>query len=170
MTTITADGTAVRTRDLPTGRARTIALISLFLASAMELIDVTIVNVALPTIEAGLRASPTELQWVIASYPLAFAVALISGSRLGDRYGRKRLFVGGLVAFTLMSAACGLAPNAGALIAFRALQGLGAAAMVPQVLSSLQVLYAPHERAGRWARSPRSPASRRSSGRSSARC
>jgi EmrB/QacA subfamily drug resistance transporter len=146
MTTITADGTAVRTRDLPTGRARTIALVSLFLASAMELIDVTIVNVALPTIEAGLHATPTELQWVIASYPLAFAVALISGSRLGDRFGRKRLFVGGLVAFTLLSAACGLAPSADALIAFRALQGLGAAAMVPQVLSSLQVLYAPHER------------------------
>lgn len=146
MTTTIADGVVASTRDLPTGRARTIALISLFLASAMELIDVTIVNVALPTIEAGLGATATELQWVIASYPLAFAVALISGSRLGDRFGRKRLFVGGLVAFTFMSAACGLAPSAEALIAFRALQGLGAAAMVPQVLSSLQVLYAPHER------------------------
>lgn len=131
---------------LPTGRARTIALLSLFLASAMELIDVTIVNVALPTIEAGLHATGSQLQWVIAAYPLAFAIALITGSRLGDRFGRKRLFVGGLVAFTLLSAACGLATSAGALVAFRALQGIGAALMVPQVLSSLQVMYAPHER------------------------
>lgn len=131
---------------LPVGRARTIALISLFLASAMELIDVTIVNVALPTIEAGLHATGAQLQWIIAAYPLAFAIALITGSRLGDRFGRKRLFLGGLVAFTLLSAACGLAGSAQALVAFRAMQGLGAAAMVPQVLSSLQIMYAPHER------------------------
>lgn len=79
---------------LPVGRARTIALISLFLASAMELIDVTIVNVALPTIEAGLHATGAQAQWIIAAYPLAFAIALITGSRLGDRFGRKRLFLG----------------------------------------------------------------------------
>ena len=132
---------------LPVGRARTAALLSLFLASAMELLDVTIVNVSLPTIEKALHASATQLQWMIAAYPLAFAIGLITGSRLGDRFGRKRLFVIGLVAFTLMSAACGFAPSAGALVAFRALQGLGAAAMVPQVLSSLQVMYAADERA-----------------------
>ncbi|WP_431841889.1 MFS transporter [Calidifontibacter indicus] len=131
---------------LPTGRARTVALISLFLASAMELIDVTIVNVALPSIEADLQATGSQLQWIIAAYPLAFAIALITGSRLGDRFGRKRLFVGGLVAFTLLSAACGAAPSAEMLVIFRALQGLAAAAMVPQVLSSLQVMYAPEER------------------------
>jgi MFS family permease len=132
---------------LPVGRARTVALLSLFLASTMELLDTTIVNVALPTIDSGLRASAAQLQWMVAAYPLAFAVGLITGSRLGDLVGRKRVFVGGLVGFTLMSAACGFAPNAELLVAFRALQGGAAAAMIPQVLSSLQVMYAPHERA-----------------------
>ena len=138
---------AVARGPLPVGRARTIALLSLFLASTMELLDTTIVNVALPTIESGLSASAAQLQWMVAAYPLAFAVGLITGSRLGDLWGRKRVFVAGLVGFTLMSAACGFAPNAEALVGFRALQGLTAAAMIPQVLSSLQVMYAPHERA-----------------------
>jgi EmrB/QacA subfamily drug resistance transporter len=138
---------AVARGALPLGRARTIALLSLFLASTMELLDTTIVNVALPTIETGLHASAAQLQWMVAAYPLAFAVGLITGSRLGDLWGRKRVFLGGLVGFTLMSAACGFAPNAEALVGFRALQGLAAAAMIPQVLSSLQVMYAPHERA-----------------------
>ena len=129
------------------GRARTIALLSLFLASTMELLDTTIVNVALPSIEAGLGATGAQLQWMVAAYPLAFAVALITGSRLGDLWGRKTLFLVGLVGFTVMSAACGLAPTAEALILFRALQGLAAAAMIPQVLTSIQVMYAPHERA-----------------------
>ncbi len=132
---------------LPTGRARTIALLSLFLASTMELLDTTVVNVALPTIEAGLRASATQLQWMVAAYPLAFALGLITGSRLGDLFGRKRVFLAGLVGFTVTSAACGFAPNAELLVAFRALQGLAAAAMIPQVLSSLQVMYRPEERA-----------------------
>ncbi|HEU4998691.1 MAG TPA: MFS transporter [Lapillicoccus sp.] len=129
------------------GRARTLALLSLFLASTMELLDTTIVNVALPSIESGLGATGAQLQWMVAAYPLAFAIALITGSRLGDLWGRKTLFLVGLVGFTVMSAACGLAPTAEALILFRALQGLAAAAMIPQVLTSIQVMYAPHERA-----------------------
>lgn len=143
----------IQTTTEPTEKAgkeshpgRTAALISLLLASTMELIDVSIVNVALPTIEADLGASASQLQWMIAAYPLAFAVALVTGSRLGDAFGRKRLFVLGLIGFTAMSAACGLAPDAGSLVAFRALQGFAAAAMIPQVMSSIQVLYAPHER------------------------
>lgn len=133
--------------DAPlTGRARTLALVSLLLASTMELIDVTIVNVALPTIERSLAASASMLQWIVAAYPLAFGISLITGARLGDRYGRRRLFVIGLIAFTVASAACGLAPSITALVAFRAVQGIAAAAMVPQVLTSIQVLYAPHER------------------------
>jgi EmrB/QacA subfamily drug resistance transporter len=142
-----ATGETVLRGALPTGRARTIALLSLFLASTMELLDTTIVNVALPTIESGLRATDTQLQWMVAAYPLAFALGLITGSRLGDVLGRKRVFVAGLVGFTVLSAACGLAPNASTLVAARALQGLAAAAMIPQVLSSLQVMYRPHERA-----------------------
>ena len=134
--------------DAPiTGRARSAALIALLLASTMELIDTTIVNVALPSIEADLGASGAQLQWMVAAYPLAFAVALITGSRLGDAFGRKRLFLLGLVAFIVMSTACALAPDAGTLVFFRALQGLGAAAMIPQVMSNIQVMYAPEERA-----------------------
>lgn len=128
------------------GRARTLALVSLLLSVTMELLDLTIVNVALPTIEAALGASASMLQWVVAAYPLAFGIALITGARLGDRFGRKRLFVLGLIGFTIASAACGFAPSIGALVAFRVLQGLAAAAMVPQVLTSIQVMYAPHER------------------------
>lgn len=130
-----------------TGRERTLALVVLLLATVMELVDVTIVNVALPTIERSLDASDATLQWVVAAYPLAFGIALITGARLGDRFGRRRLFVLGLVAFTLASAACGLAPTPETLVLFRAAQGLGAAMMVPQVITSIQVMYAPHERA-----------------------
>lgn len=128
------------------GRTRTLALVSLLLASMMELIDVTIVNVALPTIERSLGASASMLQWVVAAYPLTFGIALITGARLGDRFGRRRLFLLGLVGFTIASAACGYAPNVELLVAFRALQGIAAAAMVPQVLTSIQVMYAPAER------------------------
>lgn len=129
-----------------TGRARTLALVSLLLASMMELIDITIVNVALPTIERSLNAGASMLQWVVAAYPLAFGIALITGARLGDRFGRKRLFIAGLVGFTVASAACGFAGTIELLVAFRALQGVAAAAMVPQVLTSIQVMYAPSER------------------------
>ncbi|MFW5472859.1 MFS transporter [Knoellia sp. CPCC 206450] len=133
--------------DTPiSGRARTLALVSLLLASMMELIDITIVNVALPTIESALGASSGMLQWVVAAYPLAFGVSLITGARLGDRFGRRRLFLVGLVGFTVASAACGFASGIEALVAFRVLQGVAAAAMVPQVLTSIQVMYAPHER------------------------
>ncbi|MEO7269537.1 MAG: MFS transporter, partial [Knoellia sp.] len=124
-TTVTTEPTANATqahevsgRHTPiSGRARTLALVSLLLASTMELIDVTIVNVALPTIERSLNASASMLQWVVAAYPLAFGIALIAGARLGDRFGRKRLFIAGLVGFTLASAACGFAGNIELLVA-----------------------------------------------------
>ena len=156
MTTTTAPEPVLEPASEPTessefrspiqGRARTLALVSLLLASMMELIDVTIVNVALPTIERSLSASAGMLQWVVAAYPLAFGIALITGARLGDRFGRKRLFIAGLVGFTVASAACGFAGNVELLVAFRAIQGIAAAAMVPQVLTSIQVMYAPKER------------------------
>ncbi|WP_343318477.1 MFS transporter [Arthrobacter sp. TMP15] len=135
----------------PIGKARTIALISLFMASFMELLDATIVNVALPDIERALGAQNAELQWMVASYTLALAIGLITGSRLGDIYGRKKIFIIGLVAFTVASVMCGAAMNPEMLIASRALQGFASAAMIPQVLSSLQVMYKPSERAGAMA-------------------
>ncbi|MFT4087013.1 MAG: MFS transporter [Gordonia sp. (in: high G+C Gram-positive bacteria)] len=128
------------------GRARTIALTCLLLAAFMELMDATVVNVALRTMEADLGASAAALQWTVAGYPLAYATGLILGARLGDRYGRRKLFMIGLVAFGAMSLACGLAAGPAELVTFRVLQGAAAALMVPQVLTNIQVLYPPAER------------------------
>ncbi|GHH64303.1 MFS transporter [Kitasatospora indigofera] len=104
----------------------------------MAVLDISIVNVAVPTIRTDLHASGASLQLVIAGYTIAYAVLLITGARLGARYGYDRLFRAGLAAFTAASLACGLAPGTGWLIAFRVLQGLGAALMVPQVMSLIQ--------------------------------
>ncbi|MFI9325942.1 MFS transporter [Kitasatospora sp. NPDC052868] len=104
----------------------------------MAVLDASIVNVAVPTIRTDLHASGAALQLVIAGYTIAYAVLLITGSRLGARYGYSRLFQLGLAAFTATSLACGLAPTTGWLIAFRLLQGAGAALMVPQVMSLVQ--------------------------------
>ncbi|MGB3303355.1 MFS transporter [Gordonia sp. (in: high G+C Gram-positive bacteria)] len=127
-------------------RARTIALICLLAASFMELMDATVVNVALHTMTDDLGASASALQWIVAGYPLAYAVGLILGARLGDRFGRRRLFIIGLAAFGAASLACGLAADPTQLVAFRIVQGAAAALMVPQVLTSIQVMYAPEER------------------------
>ncbi|MFJ9695378.1 MFS transporter [Kitasatospora sp. NPDC101183] len=104
----------------------------------MAVLDGSIVNVAVPTVRTDLGASGAALQLVIAGYSIAYAVLLITGARLGARFGYGRLFQLGLAAFTLTSLACGLAPTTGWLIAFRLLQGAGAAVMVPQVMSLLQ--------------------------------
>ncbi|MFI6847436.1 MFS transporter [Kitasatospora sp. NBC_00085] len=104
----------------------------------MAVLDVSIVNVAVPTIRTDLHASGAALQLVIAGYTIAYAVLLITGARLGARYGYSRLFQLGLAAFTAASLACGLAPATGWLIGFRLLQGAGSALMVPQVMSLLQ--------------------------------
>ena len=141
----------MKTTSPPIGRARSIALVSLFMASFMELLDATIVNVALPDIERALGANSAQLQWMVASYTLALAIGLITGSRIGDIYGRKKTFIVGLVVFTVASVLCGMAMNPEMLIASRALQGFASAAMIPQVLSSLQVMYKPSERAGAMA-------------------
>ncbi|WP_395296235.1 MFS transporter [Kitasatospora hibisci] len=104
----------------------------------MAILDVSIVNVAVPTIRTDLHASGAALQLVIAGYTIAYAVLLITGARLGARHGYSRLFQIGLAGFTAASLACGLAPATGWLIAFRLLQGAGSALMVPQVMSLLQ--------------------------------
>ncbi|MFF8769222.1 MFS transporter [Kitasatospora sp. NPDC015120] len=104
----------------------------------MAVLDTAIVNVAVPTIRTDLHASGAALQFVVAGYTVAYAVLLITGARLGARYGYSRVFQSGLAAFTAASLACGLAPATGWLIAFRLLQGAGAALMVPQVMSLVQ--------------------------------
>ncbi|MFC1416473.1 MFS transporter [Streptacidiphilus cavernicola] len=104
----------------------------------MAVLDVFIVNVAAPVIRTDLHTSGSALQLVIAGYTVAYAVLLITGARLGERHGFSRVFQLGVAGFTLSSLACGLAPDSGALIGFRVLQGICAALMVPQVISLIQ--------------------------------
>jgi EmrB/QacA subfamily drug resistance transporter len=104
----------------------------------MAVLDASIVNVAIPTIRRDLGASGAELQLIVASYVIAYAVLLITGARLGQRFGFRRTFLWGLAIFTVASLACGLAPSSQILIVVRAIQGGGAALMVPQVFSLIQ--------------------------------
>jgi EmrB/QacA subfamily drug resistance transporter len=120
----------------------------------MIMLDNTIVNVALPSIQRSLHMSISSLEWIVTAYALTFAALLITGGKLGDLYGRKRMFIAGLVVFTLASLACGLAPNAGFLIGARAVQGVGAALMNPATLSIITATFPPKERGqaiGIWA-------------------
>lgn len=125
---------------------RWLALFLLLLASFMNLIDVTIVNVALPAMQANLGANSSQIEWVVAAYVLAFALGLLPFGRLGDIVGRKGMFIAGVVGFTLASALCGLAPSIETLIGARVLQGFAGAMMTPQVLSIVQVIFPPRER------------------------
>ncbi|MFE2109992.1 MFS transporter [Kitasatospora sp. NPDC059463] len=113
----------------------------LLTATFMTALDVFVVNVAVPSLQTDLGAGPAAVQWVVAGFALALAVGLITAGRLGDRYGRRRTFGLGLALFTLASAACGLAPTAGALVGARIAQGLAAALMGPQVLAILRTAY-----------------------------
>ncbi len=110
-------------------------------ATFMSILDNFIVNVAIPTIQHDLGATVAQIEFVVAGYTLAYAVLLITGGRLGDIAGRKRLFMLGMAGFVVASALCGFAPTANLLIAFRVVQGLSAALMVPQVLAILQVTF-----------------------------
>ena len=127
-------------------RRRWVGLAVVLTAGFMQLVDISIVNVAIPSIQRDLDATYSQIQWVLAGYQLAFAVMLITGGRLGDTFGRKRLFMVGLAGFTLASALCGLAQSPGMLIGFRILQGLMGAIMFPQILSVIQVSFPPRER------------------------
>jgi MFS family permease len=118
----------------------------LLVASFMNLIDVTIVNVALPSIEQALGATPSQIEWIVAIYILVFALCLIPGGRFGDMLGQRRVFITGVVVFTFGSALCGLAPNIEALVGARALQGIGGAIMIPQTLALVPALFPPAER------------------------
>jgi EmrB/QacA subfamily drug resistance transporter len=126
---------------------RGLAMGVLIFASFMDLLDATIVNVALPSIQDDLHASGAQLEWIVGGYLLAFAVLMITGGRLGDIVGRRRMFVIGVVGFTAGSLLACLAPTIGVLLLARVVQGGFAAMMVPQMLSSLQALYSPRERA-----------------------
>src|ERR1700683_2397640 len=107
----------------------------------MAIIDVNIVNVAVPAIHSTLHTTGSGLQLIVAGYTIAYAVLLITGARLGDIRGHRRIFLAGIGLFTLASLGCGLAPSGGSLVALRFLQGAGAAAMITQVLSLIQRSY-----------------------------
>ena len=123
----------------------------LLIAGFMNLIDVTIVNVALPSLQAAFDATGSEIEWVVAAYILTFALCLLPAGRLGDIFGRRKLFLAGIVTFTLGSLACGVAGSIDALVASRVLQAVGGAMMVPQTLAIVPVLFAPHERGAPFA-------------------
>ncbi|RKT09485.1 EmrB/QacA subfamily drug resistance transporter [Streptomyces sp. 1114.5] len=132
---------------IPVHRRRALAMVVLIVASFMDLLDTTIVNVGLPAIQKDIHATPGHLEWVVGGYTLAFAVVLITGGRLGDIVGRRTVFLTGVAGFTLASLGASLAHNGDTLVAARVVQGAFAALMVPQVLASVQALYKPRERA-----------------------
>ena len=113
----------------------------LLLGQFMCIIDVLVVNVAMPSIGASLHASGASLQLVVGGYTIAYAMLLITGARLGDRYGRRRAYQAGVITFTVASLACALAPDSQLLVAFRFAQGAGAAALVPQVFNLIQLRF-----------------------------
>jgi len=125
-----------------------VALAIVLAGQTMAVLDTNIVNVAIPAMHATLGASGAGLQLIVAGYTIAYAVLLITGARLGDILGHRRMYLAGVALFTLASLGCGLAPSAGALVALRFIQGAGAATMIPQVLSLIQRSYtAPGPRA-----------------------
>lgn len=143
---------------LPTGRQRELArrvrpaavLAVVLVGQFMAVLDASIVNVAIPSMHAELHASGAGMQLIVAGYTIAYAVLLVTGARLGDILGHRRMFLAGTAIFTLASLGCGVAPTSGALIGLRFVQGVGAAVMIPQVLSLIQRTYtepAPRARA-----------------------
>jgi MFS family permease len=123
-------------------RRRWFALALIVAAQFMVVLDVAIVNVALPSIKTDLHFSQESLQWVVTAYAILFGGVLLLGGRLADLLGRRRVFVAGLVLFTVSSLLNGLAWSEGSLIGFRALQGLGAALLSPAALSILTTTFA----------------------------
>ncbi|CAB3810691.1 MFS transporter [Paraburkholderia fynbosensis] len=139
--------------DHPCRRKR-LALTATILGSSMAFIDGSVVNVALPAIQSELRANVAAMQWIVNAYLLFLGSLVLVGGSMGDKLGRRTVFIAGIGVFTLASAACGLAPSAGALIAARAMQGIGAALFVPSSLAIIGAVFEGEERGraiGTWA-------------------
>jgi MFS family permease len=139
MSTTVLEAPGVGARAISTPPAEPVRwgpLLVVLAGTFVTILDFFIVNVAIPPIQRDLHAGPAAVQFVVAGYALALAAGLITGGRLGDLYGRRRLFAVGLAAFTVASAGCGIAPSSGALIVARVLQGVAAAALTPQVASA----------------------------------
>src|SRR5438067_8630422 len=114
---------------MPSGRQWT--LVATIVGSSLTFVDATVVNVALPALQAELHATITDVQWVIEAYALLLGSLILVGGSMGDQFGRKRTFLAGVILFTVASMACGLAGSVRALVVARAVQGIGAAFLVP---------------------------------------
>jgi len=145
---------AHRTRLVTEENRRWWTLGAMCFALFMIMLDNTVVNVALPSIQRDLHASLSALEWTMNAYTLTFAVLLVTGGRLGDIFGRRSMFLFGVTVFGVSSAAIGFAPNDAVLVAFRAVQGIGAAFMMPATLSLITQAFPPEQRGmaiGTWA-------------------
>ncbi|MBI5105038.1 MAG: MFS transporter [Solirubrobacterales bacterium] len=145
---------ALRTRFITDDNRRWWTLGAMCFALFMVMLDNTVVNVALPSIQEDLGASISGLEWTLNAYTLSFAVLLVTGGRLGDLFGRRRMFLFGVVAFGFSSAMIGFSQSEAWLVAFRAAQGIGAAFMMPATLSIIANAFPPEERGkaiGTWA-------------------
>lgn len=141
-------GTGTGTRTAPgTGSRRWTALAVCLVAGFMTLLDVSIVNVALPSVQEGLHTSESELQWVLSGYALTFGLFLVPAGRLGDARGRRLVFMAGLALFTLASAGCGAARNSAWLVVARLVQGLGGGLIAPQISALIQQMFSGREQA-----------------------
>ncbi|MFM0643531.1 MFS transporter [Paraburkholderia bryophila] len=151
------DALTIRAQSLSAGspcRRKKLALAATILGSSMAFIDGSVVNVALPSIQTELGASVAAIQWVVDAYLLFLGALVLVGGSLGDKLGRRTVFIAGIVLFTLASIGCGLAPGAAALIAARAVQGVGAALLVPSSLAIIGTVFDDRERGqaiGTWA-------------------
>ncbi|THV60539.1 MFS transporter [Chryseobacterium candidae] len=121
-------------------------LLVILLGLLLTIMDIFIINVSIPSIQRDLHASHGEMQFMIAAYLIGFASLLITGGRLGDLYGRKKIYITGLLAFMVSSIACGLSAGAEQLVISRFVQGISAAMMAPQVLSMIQILFPDHQK------------------------
>src|SRR5579872_5315168 len=144
----------MRARLLDPEFRKWLTLLAVAFGLFMIMLDNTVVNVSLPSIERDLHVSISELEWVVNAYALTFGVLLLSGGKLADLLGRRRIFMAGLVIFTASSFFCGIANSAGTLIAARTVQGVGAALMNPATLSIITATFPPRQRGtaiGIWA-------------------
>jgi EmrB/QacA subfamily drug resistance transporter len=139
------DSTPLPPTEAPRAHNPWLVLAVVLAAECMDLLDGTVVNVAAPTIHSTLHTSSTGLQWIIGGYPLALAVGLLVGGRLGDLFGRRTMFLIGAVGFTLASTVCGLAPSTAVLIGARLCQGLAGAMMIPQGLGLMREVFPPED-------------------------
>ena len=137
------------------GHPRRWPILAVLVVSLLVVVlDNTVLNIALPTIQQDLKATPSELVWAVDSYILTFAALLFTWGVLGDRLGRKRVLIFGLVLFAAASVVCAFSVDPGMLIGFRALMGVGGAAVLPTTLAIITVVFPPHERGkaiGLWA-------------------